>query len=76
MLQEKKLWKVDGNLFKQYLKAVKQQVTNKNSFKFFNLKINTVYIYTFIYTSWTLQYVAERVLFSRLLEGLIGGPCI
>ena len=22
------------------------------------------------------QYVAERLLFSRLLEGLIGGPCI
>ena len=24
----------------------------------------------------TLQYVSEGILFSRLLEGLIGGPCI
>ena len=24
----------------------------------------------------TLQYMSERVLFSRLLECLIGGPCI
>ena len=32
--------------------------------------------WTFIHTSWALQYVSERVLFSRLFEGLIGGPCI
>ena len=32
--------------------------------------------WTLIHTSWALQYVSERVLFSRLLEGLIGGPCI
>ena len=31
---------------------------------------------TFIYTSWTLQYVSEGVLFSKLLEGLMNGPCI
>ena len=24
----------------------------------------------------TLQYMSKRVLFCRLLEGLIGGPCI
>ena len=31
---------------------------------------------TFIHTSWTLQYVPERVLFSRLLESLISGLSI
>ena len=30
----------------------------------------------FKHTSWTFQYVPERILFSRLLEGHIGGPCI
>ena len=32
--------------------------------------------WAFLHTSWTLQYVSERVLFSRLLEGCICGPCI
>ena len=32
--------------------------------------------WTFIHTSWTLQYVSERVLFSRLLESVICHPCI
>ena len=31
---------------------------------------------TFIHTSWTLQYVSEGILLSRLLEGLICDPCI
>ena len=35
-----------------------------------------LWAWTFIHTSWTLQYVSERVLFSKFLEGLIGGPCI
>ena len=35
-----------------------------------------LWTWTFIHTSWTLQYVSEAILFSRLLEGLIGGPCI
>ena len=30
----------------------------------------------FMHTSWTFQFVSEVVLFSRLLEGLIGGPSI
>ena len=35
-----------------------------------------LWAWTFIHTSWTLQYVSEPVLISRLLQGLIGGPCI
>ena len=35
----------------------------------FSIKVN-------LYTSWTLQYVPERILFSRLLKGLIGGLCV
>ena len=35
-----------------------------------------LWAWTFLYTSWTLQYVSEGVLFSRLLEGFIGGPYI
>ena len=35
-----------------------------------------LWTYTFTHTSWTLQYVSEGVFFSRLLEGLICGPCI
>ena len=31
---------------------------------------------TFIHTSWTLQYMSQRVLFSRSLEGLIIGTYI
>ena len=31
---------------------------------------------TFIHTGWTHQYVSEGVLFSRLVEALIGGPSI
>ena len=31
-----------------------------------------LWVWTFINTSWTLQYASEGVLFSRLLEGLIG----
>ena len=34
-----------------------------------------LWAWIFIHTSWTLR-VSERVLFSRLLEGLIGGPHI
>ena len=29
---------------------------------------------TFMQASWTLQYVPERILFFRLLEGIICGP--
>ena len=32
--------------------------------------------WTFIHTSWTVQYVSKRTLFSRLLEGAICSPCI
>ena len=32
--------------------------------------------WTFIHSSWTLQYVSEEILFYKLLEGLISGPCI
>ena len=35
-----------------------------------------LWAWSLIHTSWALQYVSERVLFSRLLEGLIGGLCI
>ena len=35
-----------------------------------------LWAWTLIYTSWTFQYVSEIVLFSRLLEGFISGPCI
>ena len=32
--------------------------------------------WTFLHTSWSLQWASEGVLVSRLLEGLIGGPYI
>ena len=35
-----------------------------------------LWAWTFIHTSWNLQYVSERDLFSRLLEGIISGHCI
>ena len=35
-----------------------------------------VWTWTFVHTSWTLQEVSEGVLFSRLLKGFIGSPCI
>ena len=35
-----------------------------------------LWTWTFIHASWTLLYVSEIILFSRLLEGLIDGHCI
>ena len=35
-----------------------------------------LWAWTFTNISWTLQYVFEGVLFSRMLESFIGGPCI
>ena len=33
-----------------------------------------LWAWTFIHPWWTLQYLSEGISFSRLLEGLIGGP--
>ena len=66
-------------------KMVKKVIMNHDSSKMSNCQRSWLYsitgsielwAWTFIHTSWTLQYMSERVLFSRLLEGLIGGPCI
>ena len=35
-----------------------------------------LWTWAFIHTIWTLQYVSDGILFSRLVECLIGGPCI
>ena len=35
-----------------------------------------LWTWTFIHTSWGLKCVSERILFSRLLQDLICGPCI
>ena len=35
-----------------------------------------LWTWTFIHTSWSLKCVSERILFSRLLQDLICGPCI
>ena len=38
--------------------------------------IKELWAWTFIHTSWTIQYVSDGVFFSRLLEGLIGDSSI
>ena len=35
-----------------------------------------MWAWTFIRNSWSPQYVSEGILFSKLLEGFIYGPCI
>ena len=35
-----------------------------------------LWVWIFIHSSWTLQYVSKEILFSILLEGLICAPCI
>ena len=65
-------------------KMVKKVITNLDSSKASGadcipvvvLQNCELWAWTFIHTSWILKHVSERVLFSRLLEGLIGGPCI
>ena len=54
-------------------KMVKKVITNVDSSVCGSKKL---WVWSFIHTSWALQYVSERVLFSRLFEGFIGGPCI
>ena len=62
---------------------VKKVITNLDSFKASGPDSILVVVLkncepelSYILALQTLQYVSERVLFSRLLEGLIGGPCI
>ena len=60
-------------------KMVTRVITNLDSLKACGLDcipVIVLWAWTFIHTSWTLQYVSEGVLFSRLVEGLIGGPSI
>ena len=64
-------------------KMVKKVITNLDSFKASGPDCIPVVVLknceaelSYIVALQTLQYVSERVLFSRLLEGLIGGPCI
>ena len=64
------------------LKLVKKVVTKLQLPKAFGPNLISVgrskelCTWTFIHSSWTLQYVSEEILFYKLLEGLISGPCI
>ena len=54
----------------------KAELFAKNFSKNSNLDESGISDISFIHTSWTLQYVSEGALFSRLLEDLIKGHCI
>ena len=41
-----------------------------------SIVMKKLWAWTCIHTSWTLQYLSEGILFSRLLEGLDCSPCI
>ena len=64
------------------LKLVKKVVTKLQLPKAFGPNLISVgrskelCTWTFIHSSWTLQYVSEEIVFYKLLEGLISGPCI
>ena len=64
------------------LKLIKKVVTKLQLPKAFGPNLISVgrskelCTWTFIHSSWTLQYVSEEILFYKLLEGLISGPCI
>ena len=61
-------------------KMVKKVITNLDSLNVSGRGLYSsgaskeLWAWTFVHTSWSLQ--SERVLFFRLLEGFIGGPCI
>ena len=75
-------WNLALGIIKGWLKKmIKKVITNLDSSKasgpacipvavLKNSKLELSYIVA------NLQYVSDGVLFSRLLEGLIGGPCI
>ena len=53
-------------------KMVKKVDSPKASGPNYNSSVGSkeLWVWTFIHTSWNLQYVSERVMFSRLLESL------
>ena len=48
----------------------------ESEIKNFGCGCNELWAWTFMHINWSLQYMSEGVLFSRMWKGLIGGPCI
>ena len=66
---------VTPKMVKKVITAVDLSKTSVWSWLYANGGSEELWAWTFIHTSWTLQYVPWGVLFSRLLKGLISGPC-
>ena len=68
------LWMDNFFLKVQFLKTLKafwRPPKSVWSWLYSNGDSNELWLWTFIHIRWTLQYASERMLFPRLLEGLI-----